>query len=208
MRTIIALVCLGLLACIMPVGAQGAPKEYSLTVSVHESLHPRLTAPEVTRLLKGTSDLLNKCNVRFTLKGSVKTFSSAPAIIRDGSASDRDAVYAVDADVKVVHEINFCHPGLPKPFNGCSFPFEMGRNSMIVTHIRAGSDELRSILWAHEFGHRTGLQHRPQPEAIMSGCGLEGFQDDVTDDECRCYFSGPGTCPPAHVINHPVCSNQ
>jgi hypothetical protein len=209
MRAVIAIICLGLFIWVAPASAQnaGVPKqEYSLTVTVHEEVRPRLTDRAVEKILEGTSDLLKRCNVTFKLKGSVGTFASAPAIIR--SPADRDAVYAVKADVKVVKEIKSCNPDLPSPFNGCAFPFSMGRDSMIVTHTRAGTDRLRSILWAHEFGHRTGLQHRADPVAIMSGCQLEGFQESVAQRECRCFFLGPGSCPPRRPVDHPVCSDR
>ena len=129
-----------------------------------------------------------------------------PAVIR--TEAQRDAVYRVDADIKVVGEIKFCRPDLGLDFfNGCAFPRSMGRKSMIVTHARAATVPLRSILWAHEFGHRTGLQHRADSDALMTSCpNLFGHQVQVNEDECRCFRLGPGGCtrPPVR----PRCADS
>jgi hypothetical protein len=204
MRIIVAIACLGVLTWGEGANAQhvGARKEYLLMVSVHSDV-PKLTRQEVEDILEGASDLLkgndNNCNVTFKLKGPIQTFGSpsTPAVIT--SPEERDAVHAVKADVKVVEEIKYCRPDLhAKSFNGCAYPPKQGSRSIIVTHLRASTDMLRSILWAHEFGHRTGLHHRAEPDVLMSGCG--GLWPDMTDisrDECRCFLLGPGGCPNA-----------
>lgn len=197
MQIIIAIVWLGLLMWAEPARAQnaGAPKEYSLTVSVHEEA-PRLTTREVKKILKRASRLLkqNHCDVTFKLKGEVGTFANTAAIIT--TSRERDAVHRVNADVKVVKDISYCNPRLGTDvFNGCAFPRSQGRKSMIVTHARAAPGLLRAILWAHEFGHRTGLQHRTDAEAVMTGCpNLSGDQVKIDEEECRCYRLGPGGC--------------
>jgi hypothetical protein len=198
MQIITAIVCLGLLVWTGPASAQNAAaqKEYSLTVSVHEDVRPKLTADEVKKILEDASGLLknNHCDAAFKLQGEVGTFANAPAIIR--TSRERDAVHGVNADVKVVVDIEFCKPSLGvSVFNGCAFPFSEGRKSMIVTHARAAPGLLRAILWTHEFGHRTGLQHRADPEAVMTGCSnLFGDQLKINEEECRCYRLGPGGC--------------
>jgi len=209
MRTIVAIACLGALLWVEPAGAQhaGARKEYSLTVSVHDDVRPRLSDREVRELLKGASELLksNHCDVTFKLKGTVQTFASpsTPAVIR--TAAQRDAVHEVEADVKVVKDIRFCRPDLGNLFNGCAFPPSKGSKSIIVTHARAKTAPLRSILWAHEFGHRTGLQHRAASDALMTACpNLSGDETEVNQDECHCFLLGPGGCTKPDL--HPVCS--
>ena len=212
MRLIAAIAVVG--ALLFPEGASaqqaGARKEYSLTVSVHSDL-PRLKRAEVEEILQGASDLLkddNDCDVRFKLKGQIQTFGSpsTPAVIT--TAEERDAVHAVNADVKVVEEIEFCRPDLHAPhFNGCAYPAQAGSRSIIVSHKRARTPQLRSILWAHEFGHRTGLHHRGEQDALMSGCGgLWGDMTDVSREECRCFRLGPGGCPRAP--SDESCSHQ
>jgi hypothetical protein len=200
MRIIPAIACLGLLLWVAGAGAEVPDsKEYSLTVSVHADA-PKLTPGDVTKILKGAAGLLksNGCDLKFKLKGPIQTFGSnrTPAVIK--TEAQRDAVHAVPADVKVVKEINYCRPDLGSQFNGCAYPARPGSKSIIVTHARAETVALRSILWAHEFGHRTGLHHRAEEDALMSGCGgLWGEMTDVNDGECSCFLLGPGGCPKA-----------
>src|SRR2546429_688030 len=108
MQTIIAFACFGLLISVESAGAQhaGARKEYSLKVSVHKEVRPRLTKEHVEEILEGASELLNHCNVAFKLNGPIKTFDNTPAIIR--TSAHRDAVHEVEADVKVVVDIKSC----------------------------------------------------------------------------------------------------
>jgi hypothetical protein len=207
-QTILAIACLGLLLSVQPASAREIARaqiEYSVTVSVHEDVRPRLTKEDAEEILEGASKLLSHCNVRFKLMGPIQTFGSLPAVIR--TRAQRNSVYGVDAHVKVVEEIKFCRPALGLDFfDGCAFPRIKGRKSMIVTHARADTTPLRSILWAHEFGHRTGLQHRADSDALMTSCpNLFGDQVQVNEDECRCFRLGPGGCirPPVR----PMCAD-
>jgi hypothetical protein len=198
MRTIIAVVCLALLMWVEPASAQ---KTYSLQVSRHESV--ALSADEVDEILADMSKILQKdsahvsppnnvrCNVTFKRKGPVATFGSPNRQGIIDTRADRDAVHREDADVKVVNEINFCR-GEPAKFAGCAWPPPLGRRSMIV--VRNPPAPFPGILWAHEFGHRTGLRHRSDALALMTICDLKGNQVQVTQDECNCFLSGPGSC--------------
>jgi hypothetical protein len=212
MRAIIAIACLGLFLPIAPASAQHAngQREYALTVSVHEDVRPRLTTEDVKKILKGASELMrdNNCNVTFKLNGQVESFASQdkPATIK--TASQRDAVHQVEADVKVVKEILFCRSDLGDLFNGCAFPNHTGSKSIIVTHARATTVPLRSILWAHEFGHRTGLKHRADSNALMTSCpNLFGSQMQVNRDECDCFLRGPEN-PCTRPDVQPACSTR
>jgi hypothetical protein len=161
------------------------------------------------------------CNVTFTLKGSVGTFGSSdtPAMV---DKDHIDAVHRVDSDVdgdfhvKVVKKItNFCRVPLAGGFHGCSFPPNF--RSIIVEHPATHTDPTSPasapqdlprgkfpdhLLWAHEFGHLTGLGHRDEPRALMTPCDLSIQFSDVSDarvqvtrDECHCLLSGLGSCP-------------
>lgn len=208
-QTILAIACLALLLSAEPASAREIARaqiEYSVTVSVHEDVRPRLTKEDAEEILEGASNLLSHCNVRFKLTAPIQTFGSPPAVIR--TRAQRNAVYGVDAHIKVVGEIKFCRPDLGLDiFNGCAFPRTKGRKSMIVTHARAATAPLRSILWAHEFGHRTGLQHRADSDALMTSCpNLFGHQVQVNEDECRCFRLGPGGCTKPPV--RPRCADS
>ena len=92
-QTIIAIACLGLLVSVGPTGAQLAPSRtvYSLTVSVHEDVRPRLTKEKVEEILEGASRLLNHCNVAFKLRGEIQTFGSpsTPSVILHACPTQR-----------------------------------------------------------------------------------------------------------------------
>lgn len=213
-RTIIAILSLVLL---VPVDEANAQSRYSVSVSQHASLEP-LSKRQVREILKDASRTLKKdsasngdadraCNVTFILKGPVRTFGSAdtPKIIMD--EQQRDAVHRVDSDVagvdfhvKVVEEIQFCRPDLDGlSFNGCAFPID--RRSIIVIRPRRGFPD--GVLWAHEFGHLTGLGHRHSKCALMTSCDVATLESvtrvRVNKQECSCLRGGPGACqlPPA-----------
>ena len=48
-------------------------------------------------------------------------------------------------------------------------------------------DTLEGILWAHEYGHTRGLQHRDaDPNAVMNGI-IGPTRRRITADECNAY---------------------
>jgi hypothetical protein len=192
-----AILLLGLLLWADPASAQ-KPKIYPLTVSIHNAVHPTLTQSDIEQILTRASDLLqsNRCGVGFKLKAPVTTFTSAPAYIKN--AADLEAVHSVPADVKVVQRINFCVGRYDQDgFIGCSWRPEGLRKTVIVTTERVGEiPGIHPILWAHEFGHTTGLLHRVDNdrEALMSPCDLQAFSRVVNRYECGCFLAGPGQC--------------
>jgi hypothetical protein len=227
MQTIIAILCLALL---MWVEAASAQSTYSLTVSRHSGV-PALNEVDVKDILAKASRMLQKnpdhvdteddvaCNVTFTLMGPVRTFASpdTPAMV-DGQHID--AVHRVDSDVggvhfhiKVVDKItNFCRRPNPLGFHGCAFPPDF--RSIIVVHPQRHTNPDNPsgppldkfpdhLLWAHEFGHLTGLGHRNDRQALMTACPLNKVFFDVPDarvqvnrNECSCLRSGLGSCLP------------
>ena len=212
------------LAVVMWVESASAQKSYSLSVSGHSAV-PALSEGEVKAILADASKMLQEnsdfaCNVTFRLKGPVGTFTSPDTPIVD--RRNIDAVHRVDSNVagvdfrvKVVKEINFCRPDLPNPdgaFDGCSFSPPDFR-SIIVVHPKFHKNPrdlhgppLSSypdhLLWAHEFGHLTGLPHRRDRFALMTPCSLSDVPDtrvQVKRAECRRLLSGPGAPPPRPI---------
>jgi hypothetical protein len=198
-QIIIGIVCLGLLMWTGPTSAQST---YSLKVTHHRSF--TVTGAEVDKILDDASKMLQKnsghvnttdnvaCDVTFTRKGSVDTFAwrRTPAIIN--TRAQRDAVYREESDVKIVDTMNFCRKR-GGPLAGCTWPPRAGHRSMIVVRPRPDRP-FRHLVWAHEFGHRTGLRHRSEPQALMTVCPLRGDQVQVNRDECNCLVSGPRSC--------------
>jgi hypothetical protein len=209
----------------MWVAAASAQTTYSLSVSRHRDV-PALSEGKVKEILAGASKMLQKnsrhndeddisCNVTFILKGPVRTFASpdTPAVVDEDNI---EAVHRVDSNeagvdfhVKVVKEINFCRPGLPpgSSFEGCSFSPPHFRSIIVVHPDRhkvphdRGSKYPDHLLWAHEFGHLTGLGHRRDRFALMTPCSLTEFSNlpdtrvQVNRSECGCLLSGPASCP-------------
>jgi hypothetical protein len=232
MQIIIATLSLALLMWVEVASAQST---YSMSVSRHSGV-PRLSEEKVKEILASASKMLQKnpghrdteddvaCNVTFSLKGPVRTFSSPAKIVDEDNIA---AVHRIDSDVdgvdfhvKVVEELKFCRQGLSGHFAGCSFsPPEF--RSMIVVHPALHRNSQGHILatfpdhllWAHEFGHMTGLGHRDdEPLALMTRCPLNtqfsGTPDarvQVKRDECRHLLGGPGSRPPDPLPETPAC---
>ena len=201
MKSTLALVCFALLIW---AGLASAQSTYPLKVSHHRSVEVSTRA--IDKILANASRMLKKapghvdstdnvaCRVTFRREGTLSVFASrhTPAVIN--TEADVDAVHSEPSDIKVVEAINFCKC-MTGRFAGCSWPIE--RRSIIVTPGR-----LRHLVWAHEFGHLTGLKHRSEPLALMTICPLTADQVQVSRQECDCLLSGMGTCmitpePPA-----------
>jgi len=224
MPIIMAIVSFALLIWIEPASAQksSAQRTYPVSVSVHSEL-PELTEQEVKKILADASKVLQKdpghedwdddvaCNVTFTLQGPVRTFSSPDKQVFDLDVEDVHRVHAdvaagADFHVKVVERIMFCR-GTQGNFRGCSFPPQF--RSIIVVHPQKHADDVGQriysvpdhVLWAHEFGHLTGLGHRKSKRALMKCGGITDVSVRVNRRECRCLLAGPGpgSCqlPPA-----------
>jgi len=100
------------------------------------------------------------------------------------------------ARVKVVDYIGWCgSPG--SNIIGCGFTPGKG---MVVVRISGSANEGK--LWAHEFGHNTGLGHNPSSGYIMSG-GLSAGNTKLTQSECNKYHfpSGAAQAVPIGVGN-------
>jgi hypothetical protein len=201
MRKIIAIIWM-----ILPWwgGPAAAQAEHLLKIHVHKDV-PALTKAQVDQILQQASKVLQNaaCNVTFKLDGAIEKFTtSAPKDIN--TADDLEAVHREPADVKVINSINYCI-GQSGSFIGCSWrPEGVLPKTMIV--IRRAL-LVRPILWAHEFGHTTGLPHRVDDEmALMSPCDLQLFNIHVTPDECECFRRGNGGCPMSQLT--PACPTQ
>ena len=216
MRIIAGLVAL---AVLMWVEAGNAQTAYSLSVSRHSAV-PLLSEGDVEQILTRASRMLQNnskfpCNVTFTLKGPIRTFASpdTPVVNR----RNIKAVHQVDSDltdvnfhVKLVEQIRYCRPGLPRGlFEGCSYSPPDFR-SMILVHPKLHKDldgqpvsnYPDHLLWPHEFGHLSGLGHRRdqhgREHALMTPCSLVPFSGhpdtdvEINRKECRRLLSGPG----------------
>lgn len=197
MRRCNGVLLLSLLLWIEPATAQDVTV-HPLKVSVHEAINSPSIQNTVEGILKEASRLLQtqdddkdvSCNVELKLDGQVTTFGSSPAVPADiKDAKSLEAVHQVPADVKIVRSITFC-VGEPQGVFGCSWRPKGLRKTMIVTLVGTGSG-MEGVLWAHEFGHTTGLMHRKDRDGLaLMTPEIEAFHRDVTKKECRQFIAG------------------
>lgn len=134
-----------------------------------------------------------QCDVPLRRTGPVGVFTTGSGAVN--SQGDFDDLQDIGGSVKVVRVITYC--GFPGTFLGCTaYPTNywasfFGANGPSMVVIRSPSSE-EGILWAHEYGHGRGLDHRPPGNAcpattlVMTACN--GFDhQDVNSQECDAY---------------------
>jgi len=223
MRAIVAFISLPALLWIGTAHAQSdlPPATHSVSVSVHRDVQPRPSEQDVDAILEQASKLLQKdlghidkpddvaCPVTFKRSGPIRTFVSPDTDAWDNvNEGNIQAVHSVDFDVtdvsfhvKIVNKIGFCKGDGTKLYNGCSWPHQW-RSIIVVAPGKHPADRpgqfLRSFadhaLWAHEFGHLTGLWHRDDAGALMIPCQVQFSSVRVNRMECSCLLGGPGSC--------------
>jgi hypothetical protein len=209
-----AIVLLGLALWAGPASAEDIVV-HPLTVAIHPAVRDKykLSQYDVEVILKHASDLLkrNNCNVGFALNGPINTFESAPADIK--TADDLEAVHSVPADVKVVRSITFCVGQINEAgFLGCAWRPE-DRQKTVVVSIAGSLPGMGSAsrVWAHEYGHTTGLLHRFQAGnmSLMTPCDIQAYSAQLNQDECNHFRAGPvpsypagqgDACPPSSSV--------
>jgi hypothetical protein len=189
MHFIMALLSLALLMSTEPASAQ---KTYSVVVSRHSGVPP-LSDQQVKGILADASKLLKKnpghqdtednvaCDVTFTLKEPVHTFDSPGKKVwwPDEIEPVHHVNSHLDVDdgfhVKVVEATGYCR-GRYGTTRGCAYPPDL--RSIIVVHPKMHEGVSAHVVWAHEFGHLTGLPHRNPARAERAPHGRERINDD------------------------------
>ncbi len=105
----------------------------------------------------GGDDL--SCQMRLFRNGNVTVFNNGNGVIN--TQQDFNSIVGLPGRVKAVNQINFCGALIPNVI-GCS---PTPGSSEVVVRFTANQE---GILWAHEYGHTRGLNHRADTNAIMN----------------------------------------
>lgn len=117
------------------------------------------------------------CDVGFTRNGPVTAFATGTGVIN--SLADFNAVIALPGEVKVVNQINWCGALVPNVIGCANVP----GNSLAVIRFTPALEE---ILWAHEFGHNKGRNHRNGVNLVMHP-SIAATRRAVNQDECIAF---------------------
>ena len=123
------------------------------------------------------------CNVELRRAGNVGVFS-----VTDGSLDtpvELATVFALPGNIKVVDDVNWCANQFNSSYIGCG---QTPGPSFITERFTASQE---GILWAHEYGHNTGLPHNPNINFVMY-FSIGSNRLRVTNTECTSYG---GTAP-------------
>ena len=156
-----------------------------MQISQHTTSTPALTdaradtiAADMTLILQVSDSAGDEqCPVRFERDGNVATFTATTGTIN--SQADFSTVINLPGMVKVVNQINWCGALVPNIIGCAPIP----GNSLTV--VRFGLLQ-EGVLWAHEFGHNRGLNHRNDPNAVMNPIILTTARG-VNAAECAAY---------------------
>ncbi len=129
-------------------------------------------ASTVLQDVDGTDDVA--CNVSLRRLGAVTTFTNG-----DGSIDNSAEFQALEGGVNFVDAINWCGQLSPNIIGCAEMP---GDIIAVVQH----ADNEEGILWAHEFGHTQGLDHRDDANAIMNGI-INVTREHVNSNECNSF---------------------
>ena len=161
----------------------------NLTVSRHNSVS--INAARVDQIFDDASEVLQEhdgpgdtaCNVELRRAGSVGVFN-----VTDGSldnAFELATVFALPGNVKVVDDVNWCANQFNSSYIGCG---QTPGTSFITERF---TTSLEGILWAHEYGHNTGLGHNSSSNFVMFR-SIGASRERVTGGECTSFG---GTSP-------------
>jgi hypothetical protein len=132
-------------------------------------------ASNVLQVKDGAEDV--SCSVALTREGDVTEFTIGDGSI--DSEAEFNAVIGLPGYVKVVNQINWCG-GLAPNIIGCA---PVPGASLTAVRFTAN---LEGILWAHEYGHTKGLNHRNNQDAVMFP-SIGDNRRQVNQAECDAY---------------------
>ncbi len=154
-----------------------------LSIAQHGELKQKVSGADADAILKSITTMFasRNCEIRALRDGPVAVFNDQQGPFAINSVEDYERLRSVPQDIRVVGEINYCSGRYDLAIAGCS---DIGGQLMTV---RRFSKKLEPIIWAHELGHTTGLQHRDDPGALMNREAVAG-NTDIRPEECTSFF--------------------
>src|SRR5262249_6043356 len=110
--------------------------------------------------------------------GNVAVFNTGNGMIN--SNADFNTINGLPGRIKVVNQINVCGATISPNIIGCA---PIPGSSQVVVRFTAAEE---GILWAHEYGHTRGLNHRNDATAVMNGT-ISPAHSMVNNQECNDY---------------------
>ncbi|HED33887.1 MAG TPA: hypothetical protein ENJ08_06670, partial [Gammaproteobacteria bacterium] len=166
-----------------------------LTVSRYTAT--TLSNAEVDTILTSSSNVLQTnngtgdvpCSVRLARSGNISAFTTG-----DGSldtAAELSAVFNLAGNVKVVDDVNYCAGQFNTSYIGCG----QRPGTSFITERFTSSQE--GILWAHEYGHNTGLPHRDTSTKNVMYFSIGSDRQRINQTECDSYRGTSGSTAPS-----------
>lgn len=166
-------------------GPSNVPGHVDMSITRHTSSVLSNTTADL--ILESASDTLQTnnsggddvaCDVTLARSGSVTTFTTGDGSI--DSDDEYDAVLAVPGTVKVVNQITWCGEDPITSALGCA-PVPGTSQIVVIT----GLTHLDGIVWAHEYGHTQGLNHRAANNTrFVMNSAVQGRSTRVSTAEC------------------------
>jgi hypothetical protein len=186
LRPVLGLLIAGIANCLVTI-----PFAYGQQLDVSKHAQSQLADTDAKAIFSQASAVLQSkdgpddisCHVTFSLAGSVSTFD-LPTPAEIDTPGDFRAVCSRPGYVHVVNAINDC-AGLTSPgIGGCSDT--PGKCIIVVRLDNPVPPDEEGLLWAHEYGHTKGLQHRNDENALMNPY-LGTTERRVNGAECSAF---------------------
>ena len=160
------------------------PQVHELDIAVYAPIASGVTNRVVDPIITEMGRVLSmpdspadvECDVAFERPRAIVTFETGDGSINN--TDELDAIFAESGEVKIVPFIYWC--GRAIVALGCA---RIGGDSMIVSisMLEVGGG---GVVWAHEFGHMAGLDHR-NGNAFLMDEGFDASQRSINVRECE-----------------------
>ncbi len=137
------------------------------------------SSSNVLQTNNGTGDVA--CAVALNRSGNIAVFTTGDGSI--DTSAELSAIFGLAGNVKVVDDVNYCANQFNTSYIGCG----QTPGSSFITERFTASQE--GILWAHEYGHNTGLPHRDTSTNNVMYYSIGSNRTRINQTECNSYRS-------------------